>query len=481
MQQYKTGDANDTFAYVYLRLCNHLKTSRSLPFVMPSLRHVYEIIREGYPCRLYFDLEFPKNENPNVDGDNLTCRWIELILWKLYEYFGLCLGFDSVVDLESSTDKKFSRHITFIIRENANILAEKVSFDGSHQKSESQNDEKRELLFLNNIEVGKFVFSVVSDMLQQSENDVEEVHDHTHHNKATEIDTCASCPEFKDFWLLKDGKPIFFADLGVYTRNRAFRLFSSSKYGKKAALTIARDVSNHGVNSLISRAIRSEKIMDISYDDYKNKDGINKRGAIMAAILKHTFVLPLDTAVNSNLDRCQDYCANNVFVEKECKDQSSQTKSDTNKHEGNHYKVDFDENKSSDCKYYAMDSQNGALFRCHLKRDPFFFIIPSIFHPKVMNQGQENKRVRASDFSIAKDWQHLKRPRSYVEDNSHISSSNIMPSPFPLLDAFVLAHRVSVSAGKAPNGYLTGWRLHTSSKSSMPGIYPGKFLFLATE
>ena len=109
MQLHRTGDVNDTFTNSCLRLSNYLKTSRSLPFVIPSLRHVYEIIREGYPCRLYFDLEFPRNENPNVDGDHLTCRWIELILWKLYEYFGLCLGFDSVVDLESSTDKKFSR------------------------------------------------------------------------------------------------------------------------------------------------------------------------------------------------------------------------------------------------------------------------------------------------------------------------------------------------------------------------------------
>ena len=31
-----------------------------------------------------------------------------------------------------------------------------------------------------------------------------------------------------------------------------------------------------------------------------------------------------------------------------------------------------------------------------------------------------------------------------------------------------------VSNGRAPDGYLTSWHLFISSKSSMPGIYPGK-------
>ena len=31
-------------------------------------RHLYEIIRENFPCRLYFDLEFSVADNPNLDG-----------------------------------------------------------------------------------------------------------------------------------------------------------------------------------------------------------------------------------------------------------------------------------------------------------------------------------------------------------------------------------------------------------------------------
>ncbi|RLN10174.1 hypothetical protein BBJ28_00007246 [Nothophytophthora sp. Chile5] len=43
---------------------NYLKTRA-------DRRHVYEIIREGLPCRLYLDLEFQRDINPQVDGDTL--------------------------------------------------------------------------------------------------------------------------------------------------------------------------------------------------------------------------------------------------------------------------------------------------------------------------------------------------------------------------------------------------------------------------
>ena len=54
-------------------------------------RHVYEIIRDGFPCRLYFDLEFTKEDGRNFDvnGDELTKQWIILVAGKIYEKFGI--------------------------------------------------------------------------------------------------------------------------------------------------------------------------------------------------------------------------------------------------------------------------------------------------------------------------------------------------------------------------------------------------------
>jgi hypothetical protein len=54
-------------------------------------KHVYEIIRYDYPCRAYFDLEYNIPSNPNTNGDNLTAKWISLVLWKIYELWGIYL------------------------------------------------------------------------------------------------------------------------------------------------------------------------------------------------------------------------------------------------------------------------------------------------------------------------------------------------------------------------------------------------------
>lgn len=45
----------------------------------PRLRHVYEIIREGSPCRMYFDLEFARAHNPGLDGEWLVQSWINVV------------------------------------------------------------------------------------------------------------------------------------------------------------------------------------------------------------------------------------------------------------------------------------------------------------------------------------------------------------------------------------------------------------------
>ena len=58
-------------------------------------RHFYEIIRVGFPCRLYFDMEFSIELNKHIaNGQDLVDQWISLVTWKLYEYFGVHIGVD---------------------------------------------------------------------------------------------------------------------------------------------------------------------------------------------------------------------------------------------------------------------------------------------------------------------------------------------------------------------------------------------------
>ncbi|KDO21180.1 hypothetical protein SPRG_22272 [Saprolegnia parasitica CBS 223.65] len=156
----------------------------------PHHRHVYEIIQENHPCRLYFDLEFTKAYNPTVTApDALLDSLFRLLALAFYRDYGLRLERDAIVDLASSSAAKFSRHW---------VVAPK---DNSGQS----------VLFQNNIHAGHFIKRMLETYLSD---------------------------ESHPFYVLKkDGTKQLFIDTGVYTRNRAFRLWLSSKYGSDRVLT----------------------------------------------------------------------------------------------------------------------------------------------------------------------------------------------------------------------------------------------------
>ena len=45
--------------------------------------HFYEVIRLGQPCHLYFDIEYKRAHNPDIDGGRLTELFIEFVLQQL--------------------------------------------------------------------------------------------------------------------------------------------------------------------------------------------------------------------------------------------------------------------------------------------------------------------------------------------------------------------------------------------------------------
>ncbi|XP_063520431.1 DNA-directed primase/polymerase protein isoform X7 [Pongo pygmaeus] len=119
-----------------------------------NLLHCYEVIPENAVCKLYFDLEFNKPANPGADGKKMVALLIEYVCKALQELYGVNCSAEDVLNLDSSTDEKFSRHLIFQLHDVA---------------------------FKDNIHVG------------------------------------------------------------VYTRNRNFRLYKSSKIGKRVALEITED------------------------------------------------------------------------------------------------------------------------------------------------------------------------------------------------------------------------------------------------
>ncbi|KAG9455314.1 hypothetical protein H6P81_008218 [Aristolochia fimbriata] len=161
--------------------------------VMDSkFRHHYEVIQEGQPCHMYFDLEFDRRINTGKDGDEMVDILISVIFTALHEKYSIEAESKWIVELDSSTDEKFSRHLLIRIPGAA---------------------------FKDNSHVGAFVAEICS-----------------------RISDARSCnPSLQKLYISKDSSGPedschLFVDTAVYSRNRCFRLALSSKAGKKSVL-----------------------------------------------------------------------------------------------------------------------------------------------------------------------------------------------------------------------------------------------------
>ncbi|KAM7111290.1 DNA-directed primase/polymerase protein isoform 3-T4 [Molossus nigricans] len=217
-----------------------------------NLLHCYEVIPEKAVCKLYFDLEFNKLANPGADGKKMVASLIEHVCKALQELYRVNCSAEYVLNLDSSTDEKFSRHLIFQLHGVA---------------------------FQDNIHVGNFVRKILEPAIHllASEDDKDDGgipettgHGFSHFSEAAGeqgtpfsrmpadelresrmLDSGAperlgaaerSSPDLS-FLIVNDttGKKRLFVDLGVYTRNRNFRLYKSSKRGKLVVLEVAED------------------------------------------------------------------------------------------------------------------------------------------------------------------------------------------------------------------------------------------------
>jgi hypothetical protein len=103
-----------------------------------------------------------------------VARWIHIVCWKLYEVFGLTVGPDNFIDLDSSNAVKFSRHLIVIIYDTEDVSRSSAEglLGSTPSKKRKMNSSNilppipgQEYLFRNNIEVGKFVDIIVGDVL----------------------------------------------------------------------------------------------------------------------------------------------------------------------------------------------------------------------------------------------------------------------------------------------------------------------------
>lgn len=156
--------------------------------------HYYELIRTDSPCHLYFDLEFDFDLNPTANGSEMLQTFIELVFQRLHSHLNLPRKRIKTVKLHSSSQTKFSYHLLF---------------------------KNNEYCFRNNQDVGVFVHSMVEEWK------------HSIASKTPNYQTYLSLFVFN-----KQGELVPFVDTSVYSKNRNFRLWRSSKIGKDRILEI---------------------------------------------------------------------------------------------------------------------------------------------------------------------------------------------------------------------------------------------------
>ncbi|PRP81403.1 coiled-coil domain-containing protein [Planoprotostelium fungivorum] len=181
-------------------------------------RHFYEVIPEGSQCHMYFDLEYLKEFNWLSEENRMVDTLLRCIQAELYHQFQLQTIIQGqkpypdfagsgrfndkpidirVVDLTSTTDAKFSRHLILRLEDTC---------------------------WKDNVSLGNFIDLLVLKIKREIERRQNATNDEP--GWATHVDT----EDLENMFVTTDKQPsTFFADLGVYTRNRNFRLYGSSK------------------------------------------------------------------------------------------------------------------------------------------------------------------------------------------------------------------------------------------------------------
>jgi hypothetical protein len=176
------------------------------------------VITESRYCNLYVDVEWTKKGGLNawIDGESVMQTLVQRLLRFFSTVFdGVQCSPEQVLHLDSSTPEKFSRHLIF----NATCSAQQ------------DDDLPLRALFADNIHAGAFMADFVENEAASAglstgqHMDWHTLHQQHNENEATRL-----------FCFDSDSRLCLCVDMGIYNRNRCFRLPLSSKCGKAAVL-----------------------------------------------------------------------------------------------------------------------------------------------------------------------------------------------------------------------------------------------------
>ena len=233
----------------------------------PHARHYYELIRDTSPCRLYFDIEYNKLANPILlqnpnTNIQLMQQFIRQLIHEIHLQFHIQITPQDIIDLDSSTQHKFSRHLIvhmprgelFLNAMECGIFVKNFVARLVEEVVTDTIDEEycvlREGLFVyskvvQNLEISATTSSstcsqdnetsCIDDVSQSSSLGATQKSPET---KDADTDAVNNCNGFPSKHHEQLRNQTLFIDTGVYTRNRLFRLLGSSKYGKPASAAL---------------------------------------------------------------------------------------------------------------------------------------------------------------------------------------------------------------------------------------------------
>nr|XP_034967959.1 DNA-directed primase/polymerase protein [Zootoca vivipara] len=215
-----------------------------------SLMHCYEVIPEEAVCKLYFDLEFYIPANQEADGKQMVADLIEFICKKIDEHYGIKCSVEDVLNLDSSTKEKFSCHLIFLLH---NAAFKNNMHIGNFLRKILQPavllTRKRDAMVPEKQVVSHSQSCKAATDLPSSVENQTVTKDVSHSRQLSAINSLGNgASQWKEnldlsFLIVngKHGEKQLFVDLGVYTKNRNFRLYKSSKAGNSVVLDIAED------------------------------------------------------------------------------------------------------------------------------------------------------------------------------------------------------------------------------------------------
>lgn len=141
----------------------------------------------------------------------MTRTLIDIMRLYLLTHYHLLCDRNNFLILDSTSSTKFSRHVIFTMKDMA---------------------------FKDNSHVGKFIKTIYNDIMLYLKSDTQSHGILSQFNKA----------DIEELLVETNHGKKLFIDNGVYTKNRQFRLYLSTKWGKQSYLTVSADCIHNPVN-----------------------------------------------------------------------------------------------------------------------------------------------------------------------------------------------------------------------------------------